>query len=359
MIRAALAAAVALGGAAAFALYLAASGLREPADPDGAERVFWVNANESLDHVARHLDEEGLLPRRPFFGPRMFALYAKFTGKDRAIKSGEYDLAPSLTPIAILDKLVLGQVKMHEVTLPEGLRLDEIAMRLQSAGITDAGAFLSRARDPIFARRKGLEADSFEGYVYPETYRFRRDTPPEELLGCMLDELRKRLSADDFAAIERSGLTLHQVVTLASIVEKESVPGPERPLIASVYRNRLARGMRLQSDPTVIYGVLQTQGAFDGNLKIVDLRADTPWNTYTRSGLPPGPIANPSLDAIRAVLHPADAPYLYFVSRNDGTHAFSTTLTEHNRAVKRYQMRRQAKNEVGANGAGARNGKRR
>src|SRR5258706_110338 len=138
---------------------------------------------------------------------------------------------------------------MHEVTLPEGLRLDEIALRLQAAGISDADEFLARARDPVLARRKGLEADSFEGYAYPETYRFRRDTPPEELLGCMLDELRRRLTAEDFAAIEKSGLTLHEVVTLASIVEKESVPGPERPLIASVYRNRLTRGMRLQSAP--------------------------------------------------------------------------------------------------------------
>jgi UPF0755 protein len=347
VIRAALAALVLLGLAAGGAVYLGASALRESADPSGAPQVFWVNANESLEPVARRLDENGLLPQRAFFGPRAFALYAKFTGKDRAIKSGEYELAPSLTPIAILDKLVIGQVMMHEVTLPEGLRLDEVAARLQAAGISDAEEFLARARDPVLTRRNGLEAASFEGYLYPETYRFRRDTPPEEIVSAMLEELRRRLTADDFAAIEKSGLSLHQVVTLASIVEKESVPGVERPRIAAVYRNRLALGMRLQSDPTVIYGVLQTHGAFDGNLRLVDLREDNPWNTYTRAGLPPGPIANPSLDAIHAVLHPEAAPYLYFVSRNDGTHQFSSTLTEHNRAVKRYQMRRQAKNEVG------------
>jgi len=354
VIRAGLTLLVLAAVAAGAVLFLGASSLREPADPNGESRVFWVNPNESLDPIARRLDEEGLLPSGPLAGPRAFALYAKFTGKDRAIKAGEYDLSPALTPIAILDKLVSGQVKMHEVTLPEGLRLDEIAMRLQTAGIADAEEFLERARDPVLARRKGLASDSFEGYLYPETYRFRRDTPAEELLGAMLEELRRRLTADDFAAIEKSGMSLHQVVTLASIVEKESVPGPERPLIAAVYRNRLDIGMRLQSDPTVIYGVLQTQGEFDGNLKVVDLRADTAWNTYTRGGLPPGPIASPSLDAIRAVLRPADVKYLYFVSRNDGTHVFSTTLTEHNRAVKRYQMRSQAKNDVGA-----RHGKRR
>jgi len=346
VIRAILAALAVLVLAAGGVAYLGATGLREPANPQGESQVFWVNPNESLDPIAHRLWNAGLLPERPFFGPRAFALYAKFTGKDRAIKSGEYDLSPQLTPIAILDKLVSGQVKMHEVTLPEGLRLDEIAARLQQAGIADADEFLARANDPVLAKRKGLDAPSFEGYAYPETYRFRRDTPPEEILSCMLDELRKRLSADDFAAIEKSGLSLHQVVTLASIVEKESVPGPERPRIAAVYRNRLAIGMRLQSDPTVIYGVLHTHGAFDGNLKIVDLREDNAWNTYTRAGLPPGPIASPSLDSIRAVLHPEEVPYLYFVSRNDGTHQFSTTLQEHNRAVKRYQMRRQAKNEV-------------
>jgi len=329
--------------AAVGAVGLGASALRQPANPSGESQVFWVNPSEPLDGVAQRLDVAGLLPKRPFFGPRAVVLYAKFTGKDRAIKSGEYDLSPALSPIAIVDKLVLGQVKMHEVTLPEGLRLDEIAARLQQAGITDAEEFMARARDPVLARREGLEADSFEGYVYPETYRFRRDTPPEELLARTVAELRQRLSADDFRAIHDSGLSLHQVITLASIVEKESVPGPERPMIARVYLNRLQIGMRLQSDPTVIYGVLQTHGSFDGDLKIVDLREDNPWNTYTRAGLPPGPIANPSLDAIHAVLHPADVPYLYFVSRNDGTHEFSATLTEHNKAVKRYQMRPQAK----------------
>jgi peptidoglycan lytic transglycosylase G len=347
VIRAALALLLLLVLAAGTGVYFAASALREPADPHGQPRTFWVNANESLEPITRRLDGEGLLPQKPYFGPKVFALYAKFTGKDRAIKSGEYELSPALTPIAILDKLVTGQVKMHEVTLPEGLRLDEIAARLQAADIADAEEFLARANDPVLVKRKGIDAPSFEGYAYPETYRFRRDTPPEEILSTMLDELRRRLTADDFAAIEKSGMTLHQVVTLASIVEKESTPGPERPRIAAVYRNRLKIGMRLQSDPTVIYGVLMTRGTFDGNLRIVDLREDNAWNTYTRAGLPPGPIANPSLDSIRAVLHPEDAPYLYFVSRNDGTHQFSTTLTEHNQAVKRYQMRRQAKNEVG------------
>ena len=337
--------------AAGIALGFSVAGLREPANPDGVAKVFWVAPHEPLDPVAKRLAAEGLLPERAFFGPDVLVLYAKWSGKDRAIKSGEYDLSPALTPLQILDKLVAGKVKMHEVTVPEGLRLDEVATRLEGAGITTAAAFVSRAQDAQLAHSLGIEADTFEGYAYPETYRFRRDTPPEEILASMLEQLRARLGPDEQAALERSGMSLHQILTLASIVEKESTPGPERGLISAVFHNRLAKGMRLQSDPTVIYGIVQTRGRFDGNIRLADLREDTPWNTYTRAGLPPGPIASPSLDAIRATLHPADVDYLYFVARNDGTHTFSATLADHNRAVKRFQTRKQAKNEVGrANG---------
>ncbi|MGH2900028.1 MAG: endolytic transglycosylase MltG, partial [Solirubrobacteraceae bacterium] len=245
-----------------------------------------------------------------------------------------------MSPLEILEKFVQGAVKMHEVTLPEGLRLDEIAARLDEAGITDAAAFLARARDAEFAHKLGLQAASFEGYAYPETYRFRRQTPPDEVLERMLAEFRGRFSAGDLAAVAKSGMTLHQIVTLASIVEKESAQIEERAVISGVYQNRLRLGMRLQSDPTVIYGILQVHGGFDGDIRSRDLREDNAWNTYTRTGLPPSPIASPSIEAIRAVLFPADVPYLYFVARNDRSHQFSTSLTEHNEAVKRYQSKR-------------------
>jgi UPF0755 protein len=327
-------------------LALGARALRRPADRDGAERVFEVAPHESLEKIAHRLDDAGLLPHGLVPSAPALVFWATVTQKDRAIKCGEYDLSPAQTPLEILAKLVSGKVKMHEVTLPEGLRLDEIAHRLSAAHVTDAGAFLERATDAELAHSLGLEADSFEGYAFPETYRFRRDTPAQEVLSRMLEELRSRISEDDRVALARSGFTLHQVVTLASIVERETAQPSERPLVASVYLNRLRIGMRLQSDPTVIYGVLRTRGAFDGDLRVVDLHEDNPWNTYTRAGLPPGPIANPSIESIRAVLRPADSRYLYFVSRNDGSHEFSETLTEHNRAVKRYQLRRQARVEA-------------
>jgi UPF0755 protein len=321
-------------------LAMTLSGLRAPADPGAPPRVFRVETGETLLPVATRLDSGGLLPERALFGPRVLVAYAQITGKDRVIKSGEYDLSPAMSPLEILEKLVQGAVKTHEVTLPEGLRLDEIAARLAEANITDADRFLARARDPEFAQGLGLRAPSFEGYAYPETYRFRRQTPPEEVLERMLAEFRARFTPEDLAAVAKSGMTLHQVVTLASIVEKESAQVEERPLISGVYHNRLRLGMRLQSDPTVIYGIMQMRGGFDGDIRSRDLREDNAWNTYTRAGLPPGPIASPSIEAIRAVLFPADVPYLYFVARNDRSHQFSSSLTEHNEAVKRYQSRR-------------------
>lgn len=335
---AALAGVVVFG--AAFAVVHAALGLRSPAGGDAEMRSFWVAPGEALVPVAERLDQAGFLPTRALFGPRVLVAYAQLTGKDREVKSGEYDLSAAMTPLEILEKLVQGSVKLHEVTLPEGLRLDEIATRLGDTGITDPESFLALARDAEFAQSRGLSAPSFEGYAYPETYRFQRHTPPEAVLERMLEEFHARLTPEDAVAVAGSGMTLHQVVTLASIVEKESAQVSERPVIAGVYRNRLRLGMRLQSDPTVIYGIVQARGGFDGDIRTRDLRDDTAWNTYTRAGLPPTPIASPSIEAIRAVLFPAKVPYLYFVARNDGSHHFSESLTEHNGAVKRYQSKR-------------------
>jgi UPF0755 protein len=328
--------------AAAVVAGIAASGLRELVDPAANPRIFWVAPGETLLPIAQRLDAAGLLPSHTLFGPRVLVIYAQFSGEDREIKSGEYDLSAAMTPLQILDKIVQGAVKMHEVTLPEGMRLDEIAIRLADAGVTDAAAFLALAHDAGFARSLGLETASFEGYAYPETYRFRRHTPPEEVLERMLAEFRSRFTSEDLAAVKKSDLSLHQIVTLASIVEKESAQVYERPLISGVYQNRLRLGMRLQSDPTVIYGIVQTRGFFDGDIRSRDLREDNVWNTYTHSGLPPGPIASPSIEAIRAVLFPADVPYLYFVARNDGSHQFSASLRDHNSAVKLYQSNRRS-----------------
>ncbi len=308
----------------------------------GAAQVFVVAPGEPLASVAQRLDAAGLLPRARLFGPEVLVWFARVKGADRSVKSGEYELDPRASPTEILEKLVAGEVMTHAVVLPEGLRTDEIAARLEQLGIVPAADFVRVANDAGRARALGVEADALEGYLYPETYRFRRGASAEEVARTMVEEFHARLGDAERAAIARSERSLHEVVTLASIVEKETSVGAERALIAAVFRNRLARGMRLQSDPTVIYGLVRTRGGFDGNLRRGDLQADTAWNTYTRGGLPPGPIASTSLDSIRAVLAPADVRYLYFVARRDGTHEFSSTLEEHTRAVNLYQRRRGA-----------------
>jgi UPF0755 protein len=316
-----------------------AAGLRLPIPLAGA-RDFHVAPGDTLSSIAERLDAEELLPRRLLFGPRVLVLAGRALGIDRQLKSGEYEIAPGITPLELLEKIVSGAVKTYAVTLPEGLRLDEIAGRLAAPGIVGADEFLAAVRSREFARALGVEADTLEGYLYPETYRFPRGSAPAEVARRMLEELRSRWTEEDQQRLAVSRLTLHQILTLASIVEKETAVPAERALIGAVFRNRLTSGMRLQSDPTVIYGVLETRGSFNGNLTRSDLERDSRYNTYTRDGIPPGPIASTGMESIRAVLQPANVSYRYFVSRNDGTHEFSTTLAEHARAVSRYQMRR-------------------
>ena len=344
MRRALLAAALCAGLAAAALAGLAAHGLRSPLDPLAPAVLVEVAAGEPLGVVAERLAAAGLLPDG-LAGPRTLVLWARLRGTDRQIKSGEYELSAALSPLGILRKLTVGEVKTWPVTLREGLTLEEVAARLDEAGVAGRDALVELARDPEFARGLGVQADSLEGYLFPETYRFQRDTRPALVLERISAEFRAAWQPADREALAASGMTLHEVVTLASIVAKETGAAHERPRISAVFHNRLRKGMRLQSDPTVIYGMLQETGAFDGNIRRRDLEADTPYNTYTRSGLPPGPISSVGMASIRAVLAPEDVPYLYFVSQNDGTHYFSTTLREHVNAVNRYQKRRKRKSD--------------
>jgi UPF0755 protein len=329
-------AAVAVAGGCGFSLLR----LWTPADPSGAERSFQVSDGESLAAVVRALDEAALLPDPWPLGEHVLLGWARVRGVDRAVKSGEYELSARMRPVEILSKLVAGEVKTYAVTLPEGLRLDEIAARLEAAGIVEASALLAQATSSDVARALGVAAPSLEGYLHPETYRFPRRAKPEDVLRELVAQSSAQWGAADDARARELGLTRHQAITLASIVEKETGLVEERPLISAVFHNRLRLGMRLQSDPTVIYGVYATRGSFDGNLRREDLERDTPWNTYTRAGLPPGPISSAGREALRAVLEPAPVPYLYFVARNDGSHVFSATLEEHVRAVNRYQRSR-------------------
>jgi UPF0755 protein len=253
---------------------------------------------------------------------------------DGRVKAGEYVLHPAMSPRGILDILTRGGVLTHRVTIPEGFTARQIARLLAREGLCTETAFLKATRKPELGRPYGLSA-GLEGFLFPDTYHFSRGLSATTLARIMvrrfftvIEPLQPRIS--------QSELDLPEIVTLASIVEKETGTPNERPLIASVFINRLRRNMRLQSDPTVIYGIRD----FNGNLTRKDLKTPGPYNTYRNSGLPPGPIANPGLAAIEAVLSPAQTRYLYFVSKNNGTHHFSRTLREHNQAVRRYQLGR-------------------
>jgi UPF0755 protein len=306
-------------------------GWLSPRTPGAPELLFTVSRGESLADIARNLERAGLVR-----SGRAVTWLARWRGLEGELRAGEYALSPALPPGEILARIAEGRVATYQVVLPEGFSMAQIAARLEAAQLADAEQFLEAARDPATAAAMGVEGETLEGYLFPETYRIPRGLAPDEIAGILVAQLLQVWDEIEPRAREQ-GLSMRDVVTLASIVEKETAVAEERPLIASVFRNRLKRGMRLETDPTVIYGIPD----FDGNLRRRDLDdRDNPYNTYQFSGLPPGPIASPGADALRAVVAPAETDYLYFVSRNDGTHAFSSSYRQHVLAVNRYQKGR-------------------
>lgn len=299
-----------------------------PRNGPGIRETELVREGENLRQVTERLAARGILRF-----PRLFLLLARIRGGDHAMQAGEYTLDASMTPSQILRALLEGRVNLYRVTVPEGTSVKQIAMLLEAQGLAEASEVLRLSWDAEFAKEAGIEAPSLEGYLFPDTYIFPRGLSVRSLLKTMVRRFWATYDADLRARQDASGWNLNDVVTLASIIEAETARPEERPLVASVLINRLRRGIPLQSDPTVIYGLEK----FDGNLRREDLGADHPYNTYVHKGLPPGPICNPGLESLKAALYPAETDYLYFVSKNDGTHLFSTSLGEHNRAVRRYQ----------------------
>jgi UPF0755 protein len=299
--------------------------------PGSEETVlFQVEPGASLGAVARNLESERLV-RHAW----AFEALARYRGLAGELRAGEYDLSPHLATGEILERIAEGRVRTYRVVIPEGLTAAEIAERLEEVGLADAAEFLAAVRAQELVDELDVEGESLEGYLFPETYQLARGLPVEEIARAMVAQFRA-VWPEVAPASETLGLSMLETVTLASIIEKETGAPGERPLIAAVFHNRLRRGMRLDSDPTVIYGIPR----FDGNLIRAHLEdAGNPYNTYQIRGLPPGPIANPGAEALRAAVEPADANYLYFVSRNDGTHEFSSNYAQHAAAVDRYQRR--------------------
>jgi UPF0755 protein len=314
--------------AVVFSLYLF-----RPLGKEGPDQIVVIREGMTLGDVADILEREGLITHKT-----LFRLWARILGQSRNIKAGEYQLSDQMTPHRILEIMTKGIIISHSVTIPEGYSAAQIAELLSQKGLVDKEKFLALIMDTHAIQQYGITGPSLEGYIYPDTYQFGRGLSVELIIDTMIKRFWQLVSSYE-ALVNKSGMTWNEVVTLASIVEKETGLAEERPLIASVFLNRLRKRMRLESDPTVIYGM----ESFNGNLTRKDLKTKTPYNTYVIRGLPPGPIANPGLDAIKAVLNPAQTEYLYFVSKNDGSHHFSKTLSEHNRAVRIYQKRKKSR----------------
>ncbi len=303
----------------------------QPADPGAQNIMFAVDRGESFGSVTQNLHARGLLEH-----PDKFKLIARFKGYDKKIRAGEYEFSAAMTPWQILQKLVSGKVRLYRLTIPEGYTLQQIATAAEKAGLCSAAEFSAAASDLTLITARKVPAQNLEGYLYPDTYFFPKGVTSLEIVQAMTAHFNTVFKSEWKTRADALKMSVHAVVTLASIIEKETGAAFERPLISSVFHNRLKRKMRLETDPTVIYGIPD----FNGNLTRKDLTTPTPYNTYVIWGLPPGPIANPGAKAIEAALFPADTDYIFFVSKKDTTHQFSTNIKDHNKAVRKYQLRR-------------------
>lgn len=324
-----LLAVVALGMAAYQAIKWA-EGPAVPPQEHPYSKIVSIPDGSTFQQVAALLEREGLIKSRS-----AFLLLGRSQSAERRIRAGEYELNAAMPAAEILSKLLSGQVVLHPITIPEGLTMVQIANMMEQQGVTDRDGFLQLARDRTFIASLGLKVETLEGYLYPDTYKFPRVVKAKDVVSTMVEHFRQVFGPEMQARAAELKMAEHEVVTLASIIEKETGADGERAEISAVFHNRLRKRIPLQSDPTVIYGLT----GFDGNIRKKDLSNPSPYNTYRVAGLPPGPIANPGLRALQATLYPSSSRALYFVSRNDGTHQFSATLTEHNQAVEKYQKR--------------------
>lgn len=307
---------------------------RTPISTDATERALRIAPGTGFKPLCDLLVDQGLIRH-----PRRFRLLARLRGVDKQLKAGDYRLSGDLSPEELLAALVSGREHLNRLTIPEGYNLKQIATAVEQAGFGNTETFLKRVSDPAVAKQYDLPGETLEGYLFPDTYLFPTETAYDVIIASMIKRFRDQFSTAWQERADALKMSVHEVVTLASIIEKETGDPKERPLISSVFHNRLKKKMRLETDPTVIYGIKD----FDGNLKRKHLRTHTPYNTYKIKGLPPGPIASPGAKALEAALYPEESNYLFFVSRKDTTHQFSTNIKDHNKAVRKYQLRRKRK----------------
>ena len=304
---------------------------------EASEQFVEIPPGTGTAGMGRRLAEAGVVRSAQSFRAGVW-----LRGSGRRLQAGEYRFDRPMTVAEVVDKIARGDVYVRALTFREGLTIREMAAVFESAGYGSAADFVAASRNAALVRDFDPEAKDLEGYLFPDTYTLPRRTTAAQLVERMVSRFQKVLTSELRSRAAERGFTVRQVVTLASLVEKETAKAEERPVVAGVYANRLEMGMGLQCDPTVIYA-LMLAGRYDGNIRKGDLQIDSPYNTYRYAGLPPGPIAAPGEAALQAAVDPADVPYIYFVSRNDGSHVFSATLEEHNRNVYNFQKLRRQK----------------
>lgn len=315
------------GGFFAYEVFLNAKFFYSRNSDDESYKIIMIEPGNFIK-TADLLEKEGLLK-----DAKKFTFIARILRKGNSVRVGEYEVKKNMSPSELLTIISSGKSVLHGISVPEGYNVDQIAELLAAKNLVKKVEFIRLAKDPLMAKFLGIQEPTLEGYLYPDTYSFTHFTGDRVILKTMVDRFKEVYNRDIKFAAEKQKKTMHEVVTLASIIEKETGAPQERPLISSVFHNRLKKGMLLQTDPTVIYG----KKGDKSNITREDLRKWTPYNTYVNRGLPIGPIANPGREALIASVEPAQSDYIFFVSKNNGTHYFSATLAEHNRAVQRFQ----------------------
>lgn len=295
----------------------------------GEVREILIGRGSTLAHVSQVLYQNEVIQN-----PTLFKILLRVTGGSSKVRAGEFRFKTHMNALSALSVLYTGEPIVHQVTIPEGWNARQIADALSAVKLADPRRFLELTLSRAAAAKYKLNTPSLEGFLYPDTYAFSRVDGEERIVDRMVQQFFQHYNKELKADAEAQGMPIEHLVTLASIIEKETGNANERELVSSVFHNRLRKRMRLQSDPTTIYGI----PGFNGNLTKEDLKRYSPYNTYVINGLPPGPIASPGLATLKATLHPADSDYLYFVSDNKGSHIFSKTYGEHSRHVTGYQV---------------------
>jgi len=314
-----------------FSIWFAVEFLSLPNAPP-KKILLGIEKGSSVSQIASLLKEKEIIKRKWVFLTGYKLFFSRYT-----LKSGEYSIELPVSTKNILRTLIEGKIYLHPITIPEGLTQKEIASHLEAIHIISAEDFLKASSDPSPILSFDDKASDLEGYLFPETYHFPKGVTGENIVKTMVDQFKSVFSSDWRIRAKELGFSVREVVILASLIEKETSLANEKEIISAVFHNRLKRRMKLDCDPTIIYALKQ-QGTYSGRLRWKDLKLDSPYNTYIYPGLPPGPIANPGRESLQAALFPANINYLYFVSKNDGTHIFSRTLKEHQKAVIKYQI---------------------